>query len=46
MGEGKELMTTNKLGKDLYQPYIPQRANIQDIQRTQEGRLQRAKYPH
>ena len=29
-------MATNKLGKDLYQLYIQQRANIPYIQRTQK----------
>ena len=34
---------TNKLGKDLHQPYIRQRANILYIQRTQEVRPQGTK---
>ena len=39
----KDKTATNKLGKDLYQPYIQHRPTIQDIQRIQEVRLQRAK---
>ena len=39
----QDKMATNKLGKNLHQPYIRQRANIQYTQRTQEVRLQRAK---
>jgi hypothetical protein len=35
----KTKMATNRLGKDLYQPYIPQMANIKYIQRTKEVRL-------
>jgi hypothetical protein len=31
---------TNRLGKDLCQPYIQERANIQYIQKTQEVVLQ------
>ena len=37
----KDKMATNKLEKDLYQPYILYSANIQYIQRTKEIRLQR-----
>jgi hypothetical protein len=33
------------MGKDLYQPYISQMANIQDTERTQEIRQQQTKQP-
>ena len=39
----KDKLATNKLGKDLPQPYIRERANIQYIQRTQEVRAQKTK---
>ena len=33
-------MATYRLGKDINQPYIQNRANIQTTQRTQDGSLQ------
>ena len=38
--------TAHRLGKDLHQPHIWQRADLQNIQITQEASLQNTKKSH